>query len=205
MKSLDPRITRLQIPESWNKSMEKDNLDQLETFEVFVQTKESRPYQHEGIVHASDEDMAFVFAKEQFSRRSTCTGIKIVKTRNVFVSDLSEGEHSVYEKIKPPVDNNGNEEVFVIFHLMKRGKQHKMAGEVSANSPEDALYQSKLTLDPGNPVYNVWIVREDDILTISDEFRNIWDTLPEKTFREAIDYRGAEKIKKFKEENGSEQ
>ena len=45
------------------KELEKESLDQLETFEVFVQAKEGRPYQHEGIVHAPNEDIAFLFGK----------------------------------------------------------------------------------------------------------------------------------------------
>ena len=193
----------MQVPEKWDHSLEKENLDQLETFEVFVQAKESRPYQHEGAVHASNEEMAFVFAKEQYSRRSTCTGIKIVRTRNVFVSDLTEAEISVYESVKSMGDqSSGSEGSYVIFHLLKRGKQHKLAGEVTSTSPGEALYQAKLNLDPGKPVFNVWIVKAEDILTISDENKVIWDTLPEKSFRDATAYRGADRIKKFKDEQG---
>jgi ring-1,2-phenylacetyl-CoA epoxidase subunit PaaB len=147
--------------------------------------------------------MAFIFAKEQFSRRSTCTGIKIIKTRNIFVSELSEAEISIYEKIGPASTTNQSKQKFVVFQLMKRGKQHKLAGEVLAASPEEALYQSKLDLDPGKPVYNVWVAESDKVLTVSDENRVIWDTLPEKSFRDAIAYRGADKIKKFKEEQES--
>ena len=204
MKSLDPRVSRLQVPEKWENPLEQEKLDQLETFEVFVQSKENRPYQHEGVVHASDEDMAFIFAKEQFSRRSTCTGIKIARTRNVFVSGLTEAETSVYENLEPADKKDGTEDTYIIFNLLKRGKQHKLAGEVKGTTPEDALYQAKLTLDPGKPVYNVWIVKAEDILTISDENKVIWDTLPEKSFRDAIAYRGADKIKKFREEQGLE-
>ena len=199
MKSLDPRINRLQLSDT-SDPQEKGDLDQLETFEVFVQTKDGRPYQHEGIVHASDEDIAFIFAKEQFSRRSTCTGIKIIRTRNIFVSDLSEANSSIYESVEPPSESKGMKEQYVVFHLLKRGKQHKMAGEVSASSAVEALYKSKVELDPGTPVYNVWLAKASDILTISDDFKDIWETLPDKSFREAIAYRGAEKIKKFKEE-----
>lgn len=203
MKSLDPRVSRLKLSETPEDPREKGELDQLETFEVFVQVKEARPYQHEGIVHASDEEMAFIFAKEQFSRRSTCTGIKIIRTSNIFVSDLSEAEVSIYEKIEPPLNASQSKQKFVVFQLMKRGKQHKLAGEVLAGSPEEALFQSKLELDPGKTVYNVWVAKSDNVLTVSDENKVIWDTLPEKSFRDAMAYRGADKIKKFKEEQES--
>ena len=203
MESLDPRVSRLHLSEVPAEAGEKETLDQLETFEVFVQTKEGRPYQHEGIVHASDEEMAFIFAKEQFSRRSTCTGIKIIRTCNIFVSELSEADVSIYEKITPPSSKGKDRQNYLVFQLMKRGKQHRLAGEVLAGSPEEALYQSKIEMDPGKPVYNVWVAKADTVLTISDDNKVIWDTLPEKSFRDAIAYRGAERIKKFKEEQES--
>ncbi len=199
LKSLDPRINRLEIKEQ-DQEFEKDSLDQLTTFEVFIQPREDRPYQHEGIVHAPDEDMAFVFAKEQFSRRATCSGMKITDTRNVYVSKLSEAGVSIYESIEAPKESNETETEYLVFHLMKRGKQHRMAGEVLASGPEDALYKAKLSLDPGKPVLNAWVVRTANIHTTSGSDKVIWDTLPDKTFREAIAYRGADKIKKFLEE-----
>ena len=44
------------------------------------------------------------------------------------------------------------------------------------------------------------VAKTDDILTVSEDDKVIWETLPEKSFRDAIAYRGADKIKKFKEE-----
>jgi len=74
LKSLDPRIDRLHIDQE-GALKPKAELDQLETFEIFLQLKEGRPFSHVGNVHAANEEIAFLFAKEQFSRRLTCTGI----------------------------------------------------------------------------------------------------------------------------------
>ena len=64
LKSLDPRVNRLDIPENWNESItSKDSLDQFETYEAFVQVKEGKALEHVGPVHAPNEDMAFLFAK----------------------------------------------------------------------------------------------------------------------------------------------
>jgi len=90
MKSLDPRVTRLNLSDQSKDEVQKALLDQLETYEVFIKPKEGRPFQHEGIVHAYDEEIASVFAKEQFSRRSTCTAIMIAKTANIFVSETTD-------------------------------------------------------------------------------------------------------------------
>lgn len=59
MKSLDPRIERL--PELAVAPQPKGPLDQFGSFEVFVQPKEGKPFQHEGIVHAPDLELAYEF------------------------------------------------------------------------------------------------------------------------------------------------
>ena len=82
LNSLDPRVNRLpQI----NEVSPKAPLDQFGTFEVFVQPKEGKPFQHEGIVHAPNIELAWVLAKETFTRRFTCTSLYVVDTREVFV------------------------------------------------------------------------------------------------------------------------
>ena len=199
-KSLDPRVNRL--PEvDVQKAPEMVTTNQLETYEVFVQSREGRPLEHEGAVHASDEEMAFIFAKEQFSRRATCIGILIVRTDHVIATPMSEGGINVYESITEPASSSSPLEGYEVFHLFRRGKQHQHAGSVEASSPEQAFYEAKLNLDPGNPakpVLNVWVVRSNDVFSTEEEDVELWKTTPEKTFREALDYKGAEKIKKYK-------
>lgn len=199
LKSLDPRINRLGIPESWDSELVKEDLDQLPTFEVFVQARDARPYQHEGIVHAPDEEMAFVFAKEQFSRRYTCTGIWTVKTENVFVTDYLEGDQNIFDLIDSGVTENGDQEDYEIFFMVKRGKQHKHAGTVKAGGYQEALAKAG-SLDTGVQVFNVWIAKAGDFVRSRVEDKDIWDTLPEKKFRDATAYKAADKIQKFKEE-----
>ncbi|MCB0497408.1 MAG: phenylacetic acid degradation b [Cyclobacteriaceae bacterium] len=197
-KVLDPRFQRLDIFKAQiNGPTEK--LDQLPTFEVFVLLREAGIYQHEGIVHAPDREMAFLFAKEQFSRRQTCAGIWTIETPNIFVSPYSENKVSIYDAVQASAET-GNEP-YKIFHMLKRGKQHKYAGKVHANSPEHALQVAKAALDVSKPVLNAWVARESDFFETSEEDKEIWNTLPEKTFREAIDYKGQAKIDAFLAEN----
>jgi ring-1,2-phenylacetyl-CoA epoxidase subunit PaaB len=197
LESLDPRVNRLQLSNEAPTS-QKEGLDQLPTFEVFVQAKEGRPYQHEGIVHASDEEMAFLCAKEQFSRRYTCTGIWIVKTENIHATSFTEDDHSVYDSVEAPSDQDGSMLSYEIFHLLKRGKQHRHAGSVEAANPVAALWEAKNTLDPKQTIYNVWVVPTEQVLMSDEDTRQIWDTLPEKSFRDAISYKAGDKIKEFK-------
>jgi len=199
MESLDPRVTRLNIDENASLAP-KAPLDQFGTFEVFVQLKEGKPYKHEGVVHAPNRDMAFVFAKEQFSRRLMCSGLFVVETRNVFVTEFTEGDENVYEKVSGDASEEGTTQEYEFFHLMKRGKQHEHIGSIEANNPEHALAMAKTEfINSDKPIYNVWVVAKNDILFSSEEDKIIWNTLPEKKFRDAIAYKAADKVKAFKE------
>ncbi len=200
-KSLDPRVNRLDIKE-WDSDLSKESMDQLETYEVFVQPREGRPMIHEGIIHAFDEEMAFVFAKEQFGRRGTCIGMGIVRSDKVIVSDMSDGGRNVYDTIIESETSSPSElKNYKVFHLFKRGKQHTYAGSVKAGSDDAAFYMAKQNLDPGNPakpVLNIRMVKTNDFFTSEEEDKMLWFTTPEKTFREALDYKGADRIKKYK-------
>ncbi len=191
---LDPRFNRLDVFKAQHKAPTQ-LLDQLPTFEVFVLLREGGKFQHEGIVHAPDNEMAFLFAKEQYSRRQTCAGIWTIETPNIFVSNYSENKISIYDTIETS-NTNGNEE-YKIFHMLKRGKQHKYAGTVMANNEEHALQVAKSNLDITKPVLNVWIAKSSDFYKSTEKDKEIWNTLPEKTFREAIDYKGQAKIEAF--------
>ncbi|MBI1769360.1 MAG: phenylacetic acid degradation b [Bacteroidetes bacterium] len=193
MKSLDPRVTRLpQVGEV----KPKRPLDQFGTFEVFVQPKEGKPFQHEGPVHAPNLEMAYILAKETFTRRFTCTSIYVVDTRDVLVSPTTEGNQSAYELItaKPA---GSQKKIFEIYQLAKRGKQHVNAGSVEADSPEQAMLLAKDLFNAGKIVYNVWAIEKDKIRFTTTEEKDLWNTLPEKKFRDASDYKGGDKLKEF--------
>ena len=197
MKSLDPRIRRLQLSDD-SQLNQKESLDQLETFQVFVQVKENRSYQHEGIVHAPSKDLAFLFGKEQYSRRGTCTGLAVARTENVFATRFTENAENVYDQIPVEPSDSKTTTAYEVFHLYKRGKQHKHAGRVEATSPNDALVKAGEIYNNGKPVLNIWIIKSDDLLFTSEEDRDIWQTLSEKQFRDAIAYKALDKLKAFK-------
>ncbi|WP_323757429.1 phenylacetic acid degradation b [Roseivirga sp.] len=201
LKSLDPRVTRLGISESTDQEIiEKSELDQFETYEAFIETKEGKPFEHAGSIHAPNEEMAFLFAKEQYSRRGMfCNALCVVKTENIKVSDYTDNGEDVYNLVcvKPSgVDRDS----FEVFHLAKRGKHHKYEGSVMAKDYEDALAKAKADFQSDKPVFNVWIVKSEHILASDEDDRDIWDTLKEKKYRDAIDYKAGDKIKAFKEQ-----
>ena len=170
-------------------------MDQFGTFEVFVQPKEGRPFQHEGIVHAPDIEMAYVLAKEAFTRRFTCSSLYVADTRSVFVSPFSEGDQTAYDLLQDDHES-GPAESYEIYHLLKRGKQHIHAASVRASGPVQAMLHSKNNFT-GKIILNIWAIRTADIRMTKPDEKDLWQTLPEKKFRDASDYKGGDKLKEF--------
>lgn len=179
----------------------KAPLDQFGTYEVFVQPKGGKAFQHEGIVHAPNLEMAFVLAKETFTRRFTCVSLYVTDTRNVYVSPMTDGTVNAYELVNEVPPQAGEKSSYEIYHLLKRGKQHGHAGIVQANTPEEAMAEAKKKFLNDKVVYNIWAIRTSDIRFTSPEEQELWLTLPEKKFRDASDYKGGDKLKEFLEKN----
>lgn len=199
MNSLDPRVNRL--PEVGQAGLvnPKAPLDQFGTFEVFVQPKEGKAFQHEGIVHAPNLEMAYVLAKETFTRRFTCTSLYVVDTRSIYVSAMTEGNQNVFELIPESAVTSGERISFELYQLVKRGKQHIHFATVEATSAEEAMSIAKQTADKAKVVYNLWAIPTREIRFTTAAEKDLWITLPEKKFRDAGDYKGGDKLKEFLE------
>lgn len=203
MKSLDPRVNRLPVIGQPGEILPKAPLDQLGTYEVFVQPKEGKPFQHEGIVHAPDLEMAFVLAKEAFTRRFTCVSLYVCDTRNVYVSPMTDATLNAYDVINDSPEVKSETGSYEVYHLLKRGKQHVHAGTVQAGSPQEAMAEAKRAFKTDKMVYNVWLIKTTDIRYTSTEEQELWLTLPEKKFRDASDYKGGDKLKAFLEKTNA--
>jgi ring-1,2-phenylacetyl-CoA epoxidase subunit PaaB len=198
-KSLDPRVNRLPKVGQPGQIKPMARLDQLGTFEVFVQPREGKPFQHEGIVHAPDREMAFVLAKEAFTRRFLCTSLYVADTRSIFVSPMAEGDGNAWDLIPPAIPHDDvKKERYEIFQLLKRGRQHIHLGTVESKGPAEAMAMARQQLQIQKAM-NVWAVPTADIRFTSEEEKDLWVTLPEKKFRDASDYKGGEKLKTFLE------
>ena len=216
IQSHDPRMNRLGLSET-APAAAKAALDQFETYEVFHQKKEGAPFVYVGPVHAPEADLAFLFAKEQFSRRFACTGMWVVPTSAIMVTEYAGDTESAYDTLplrpRPApsalVDESvaaeaayaAGEEDYDIFHLKKRGKAHQHVGKVRAATPAEALQVAKAVFGEQRPVVNVWAVRAADVLHSEEEDRDIWATTTEKKYRDAISYKVQDRIEKFKAEN----
>jgi len=222
ISSFDPRMNRLGLPDAPATAATKGALDQFGTYEVFHQKKEGAPFVYVGPVHAPEADVAFLFAKEQFSRRFACTGLWVVPTAAITVTAYVGDQESAYDSLPlvsdlksapksagtEPVDESvaqaaayaAGEEEYDIFHLKKRGKAHQHVGKVRAGTPAEALQVAKAVFGEQRPVVNIWAVRAADILRSDEDDRDIWTTTPDKKYRDAISYKVQDRIDKFKEE-----
>ena len=203
MKSLDPRVLRL--PETGIKKNPESEAphDQFGTFEVFVEPRPGKSFQHEGSLHAPNLELAYVLAKENYTRRFTCSSLFVVETTQVYVSAMTNGTENVYDLIEEEKTREVEGILFEVFHLAKRGKQHLHVGNVSAPSPEGALSAAKKKFDTGKIIVNIWLARTDTIRFTSATESDFWTTLPEKKFRDAIEYKGGQKLTDFLEKNSA--
>lgn len=83
MDSLDPRIARLHDIRAGEVPTVGAH-DYGETFEVFHQAKRGKHHTHVGTVHATDPELALLYAKEQFGRRQQTANMWVVRTADVF-------------------------------------------------------------------------------------------------------------------------
>ena len=201
LQSLDPRVNRLPKIGVPGQVQPMAPLDQFGTFEVFVQPKDGKPFQHEGAVHAPNLEMAYVLAKETFTRRFLCSSLYVADTRNVYVSEMTEGTSNAYETITPLQIPGDERHTYEIYHLLKRGKQHVHAGTVTARNAQEAMLLAKEQLKADKMIYNIWAIRTQDIRFTTAAEKDLWVTLPEKKFRDASDYKGGDKLKDFLERN----
>ena len=112
IESLDPRIQRLGLTESEPDAVVLTQEDNFITYEVFHQKKKGTQHIHVGIVHAPNDEMAMLSAKETFGRRGATTSLWIVKSANVVATaaedeDIFEaGIYKTREKIEAYQKNN---------------------------------------------------------------------------------------------------
>jgi ring-1,2-phenylacetyl-CoA epoxidase subunit PaaB len=92
-------------------------------------------------------------------------------------------------------------ETYEVFHQKKRGDQHVHVGIVHAPNAEMALLFGKEQFGRiGLSVY-IWVVKTSNVFASDYDDADIFETVPEKQYREAGGYKVMDKINKYKKEN----
>ncbi len=94
-------------------------------------------------------------------------------------------------------------ETYEVFHQEARGGQPIHVGSLHAPNPEIALLFAKEQYARRYRCVAIWVVKTSDIYTIGVEDADIFETTPEKKYRDASGYRVAGKIRDFKKRNNS--
>ena len=92
-------------------------------------------------------------------------------------------------------------ETYEVFHQKKRGDQHMHVGIVHAPNPEMALLFGKEQFGRRGITANIGVVKTANVVDSEYEDQDIFETVPEKQYREAGGYKVMEKINKYKKEN----
>ena len=100
-----------------------------------------------------------------------------------------------------PLDEMDNWETYEVFHQKKRGDQHIHVGIVHAPNPEMALLFGKEQYGRRGISVNMWVVKTSNVFASDYDDSDIFDTVPEKQYREAGGYKVMSKINKYKKEN----
>lgn len=96
-----------------------------------------------------------------------------------------------------------NWETYEVFHQRKRGEQHVHVGIVHAANPEMALVFAKEQYGRRLKCSNMWVTKSSNVYSFSYEDDDMFDTTPEKTYREASGFKVRDKINKFKKEKAN--
>jgi ring-1,2-phenylacetyl-CoA epoxidase subunit PaaB len=102
-----------------------------------------------------------------------------------------------------PLTPMDNWETYEVFHQKKRGDQHMHVGIVHAPNPEMALLFGKDQYGRRGVTANIWVVKTANVFCTEYEDQDMFETTPEKQYREAGGYKVMDKINKYKKAQGT--
>lgn len=91
-------------------------------------------------------------------------------------------------------------QTYEVFHQAKSGAHHTHVGVIHAPTKELALILAKEQYGRRGSTINLWVVNTADVFTMKSEDSDIFDTTPEKTYRDVAAYMVRNKVEAFKKE-----
>ena len=88
-----------------------------------------------------------------------------------------------------------------VFHQDKRGKHVVHVGIVHASSPEMALIVAKEQYARRGATTNLWVTKTSDVYSFDYQDEDIFETTPEKTFRNPEFYKVRDRIEAYQKKN----
>ena len=89
-------------------------------------------------------------------------------------------------------------ETYEVFHQKKRGDQHMHVGIVHAPNADMALLFGQDQYGRRGITANIWVVKTADVHCTSYDDQDMFETIPDKQYREAAGYKVMEKINRYR-------
>jgi len=102
---------------------------------------------------------------------------------------------------KPELDQF---QTYEVFHQAKSGGHHMHVGCVHAPNPEMAIVLAKETYGRRGQTINMWVVDTASILTMRGEDSDVFETTPEKVYRDVGAYMVRNKVEEYKKRKKQE-
>lgn len=99
------------------------------------------------------------------------------------------------------VTTNSHLITWEVFHQEKRGKQAVHAGIVHAPTADMALILAKEQYARRGKTANLWVVKTSDVFTFNSEDDDMFETIPEKTYRDPGFYKVRDRIEAYRLKN----
>ncbi len=160
-------------------------------YEVFQQARANQPLRNVGSVHAPDDELALLIARDVFVRRPDCHDLWVVHSDDILSRTAQELETT------PPSSEHGSTESSAPsrFHVFQKRSQAgvetfvEYVGEVEADSSMHALAVAIKNWHD-KTAYVWWIFPESAVTRNDQEDANVlFDPAREKPFRHQTHYR----------------
>ena len=150
-------------------------------YEVFVQERVGRPYQHAGSVHAPDPEMALLNARDVFVRRPECAGLWVAPAMAVHGGTAEELPALL---ASPASEEEGPDIEYLVFAKLEERGTLTHVGEVRAAGPEAALAAAQAAAGTRPPLA-LWVIPNERVeRTLPEEAASMFDPSRHKPFRD---------------------
>jgi ring-1,2-phenylacetyl-CoA epoxidase subunit PaaB len=90
-------------------------------------------------------------------------------------------------------------QTFEVFHQAKSGARHIHVGSVHAPNAELAMVFAKEQYGRRMQCVNLWVVKTSEIITFAPEDADLFERVPDKSYRDASGYKVMQKILAWKQ------
>lgn len=178
------------------------NDTQWPRFQVFLQEKIGAPHQDVGSVHAPDQEMALLNARDVFVRRPECVSLWVVPARSIFTRTAQElEEQGIGEQVEETREQTAQPETFYVFCKAKNAGTQTLAGDVEAVSPQQALQKAVKIFSGERPPF-AWFIFPARLALKSEpaDIESMFSPALEKTFRLVTDFHTHSAMRQIKEQ-----